>query len=174
MPIEQYGDVIDDTNNVFEGQLVYPERAEVRTGINSDAVILPFGRAVALGADGDGDGTRLPGLLPVDANSVLIGVLVQSNMFEKLPNFSIDADGNMGYPLSYEFSYCVDGVIGVYTTVAVTPDDPVFWIHTPTATERKGQFRNDANTNRAVQVANARFLKSAAADTVVPLSIKIA
>jgi hypothetical protein len=168
MPITNYTDTIDG-QPLYEGQVAFTEQPVIRTGINADSAIVPFGRAVARTNTGDKDL-----LLPVDANSILAGIAFAADDFEKRAGYSLNADNDMGYPLKYEISYLVRGVIGVKVTTAVTPLSPVFWIHTPDAGERKGQFRADANTNKAVQVTAARFLRSGAAGSVIPLSLNLA
>ncbi|MCC5636315.1 hypothetical protein LC593_10685 [Nostoc sp. CHAB 5844] len=169
MPITNYTDLLDGAS-LYEGQIANLELAIIRTGVNADATngILTFGRALVKGA-GDKDL-----ILPMDANSLLIGIAIASDTFEKRSGFSINGDGDLGYPLNWAVSYLVRGVIGVKVVQNVTPASPVFWIHTPQSGQRKGQFRADADTNRAVQITNARFMKSGTAGSVVPLSINLA
>lgn len=167
MPITNYSDLLDSTS-LYEGQIVYVEETIQRTGINSDSSIIVFGRAVVQGT-GDKDL-----LLPVDANSVLRGIAVKTDAFEKRDSYSVNADSDMGYPLDYPVTYLVRGVIAVKVQQSVTPASSVYWIHTPQTGQKKGQWRADADTNRAVQLTGARFLKSGSAGSVVPLSINLA
>ncbi len=169
MPITNYTDLLDGAP-LYEGQIANLELAIIRTGVNADSTngILTFGRALVKGT-GDKDL-----ILPVDANSVLMGIAVATDTFEKRSSFSINSDGDLGYPLYWAVSYLVRGIIGVKVQQNVTPASAVYWIHTPQTGQRKGQFRADADTNRAVQITNARFLKSGTAGSVVPLSINLA
>ena len=169
MPITNYSDLLDG-DRLYEGQIANLELAIIRTGVNADSTnnILTFGRAIAKGT-GDKDL-----ILPVDANSILMGITVATDTFEKRSGFSINSDGDLGYPLNWPVSYLVRGIIGVKIQQNVTPASAVYWIHTPQAGQRKGQFRADADTNRAVQITNARFMKSGTAGSVVPLSINLA
>jgi hypothetical protein len=166
MPITNYSDLLDG-DKLYEGQVTSLESVVVRTGVNGDSTnnILIFGRALAKGS-GDRDL-----ILPVDANSILTGIAIATDTFEKRSGYSLNSDSDMGYPLYQPVSYLVRGVIGVKVVQSVTPASPVFWIHNPQTGQRKGQFRADADTNRAVQITNARFMRSGVAGSVVPLSI---
>lgn len=167
MPISNYADLIETP--LYEGQIATTEAVVVRTGINADATnqILTFGRAVCKGA-GDKDL-----ILPVDANSIFLGIAVATDTIEKRTGFSLNADNDMGWPYQWVMSYLVRGVIGVKVQQNVNPASPVFWIHTPQTGQRKGQFRADADTNRAVQISSARFMATGIAGSVVPLSINL-
>ncbi len=166
MPITSYSDILDGPG-LYEGQLVSTEGAIIRTGFNADSSILVFGRALVKGT-GDKDL-----LLPVDANSVFQGIALACNSFEKRDGLSLNADGDMGYPLKYPVNLLIRGVVAVKVQQDVTPTSNVFWIHTPSGSERKGQFRANANTDKAVQLPGARFLRSASAGTIVPLAINL-
>lgn len=167
MPITNYSDMLDG-ERLYEGQIANLEDAVVRTGINADTTQLIFGRALCKGT-GDKDL-----ILPVDANSSLMGIAVASDTFEKRANFSLNSDNDMGFPLLWTVAYLVRGVIGVKLAQNVTPASPVWFIHTPNTGQRKGQFRADIDTNRAIQIPNARYLRSGVAGSVVPLSINLA
>lgn len=167
MPINNYSDMLDG-ERLFEGQIANLEDAVVRTGLNTDTTQLIFGRALVKGT-GDKDL-----LLPVDANSLLMGIAVATDVFEKRAGLSLNSDNDMGYPLLWTVSYLVRGVIGVKVVQNVSPNSQVWYVHTPQAGQRKGQFRTDIDTNRALQIPNARFLRSGLAGSVVPLSINLA
>ncbi len=154
MPITNYSDLLDG-DKLYEGQIANLESAIIRTGVNADSTnnILVF---------------------PVDANSVFMGIAVATDTFEKRTDYSLNDDNDMGYPLYQPVSYLVRGVIGVKIQQNVTPASAVYWIHNPQTGQKKGQWRADADTNRAVLVSNARFLRSGAAGSVVPLSINLA
>ncbi|PHJ59589.1 hypothetical protein VF14_08945 [Nostoc linckia z18] len=167
MPINNCTDLLDGAS-LYEGQVANLESSVIRTAANADTDILVFGRALVKGS-GDKDL-----ILPVDANSLFMGIAYATDTIEKRSGFSINADGDFGYPLDWTISYLVRGVIGVKVVQNVNPASNVFWIHTPQTGQRKGQFRADADTNRAVQITNARFMKSGTAGSVVPLSINLA
>lgn len=167
MPITNYNDILDG-EDLYEGQIALAVPPIVYTGFNSEtAALIIFGRAVVQGV-GDKDL-----LLPADANSVFRGIAVKTDIFEKRSGFSLDSNGDMGYPIKYPVSYLTRGVIGVKVAQNVTPTSPVFWVHTTNSTSVKGMFRIDADTNRAVQLSTARFLKTGAAGSVVPLAINL-
>lgn len=171
MPIIQSDWDLDST--LMEGQILSGlNDSVIYTGINADSVVVPFGRLACLAASG-GDGDRLPVILPADANSKPLGILVRATNFETRPGYSLDAAGDLGYPLNYEVSYMVRGVIGVYVDEAVEVTDNVFWIHTAYTGAKKGQFRTDANTDKAVQLTGAKWRRAGAAGSVVPLAINL-
>lgn len=156
----------------FEGQIAQTQDTVTRTGLNTSGVILPFGRAVVQDA-ANNDRELLGVELPVDANSVLLGVAVKTDTLEKRTGYTVDANGDMGWPVTHELTFLVKGVIGVRVRQAVTTDDPVFWIHTAAAGEKVGEFRIDANTAAAVQVTNARWLRDTPNDGIAPLAIDL-
>ncbi|MEO1208289.1 MAG: hypothetical protein AAFX78_01985 [Cyanobacteria bacterium J06638_20] len=171
MPINQTSWDLD--SDLYEGQILSsPADTVIYTGINADSVIVPFGRMGCLGTGGESD--RLPIILPVDANSKPMGIIARSpNTFEQREGYSIDANGDMGYPLKRELGYMVRGVIAVYVDEAVAVTDDVFWIHTAYTGAKKGQFRTDANTDKAVQLTGAQWRRPATAGTLVPLAINL-
>lgn len=163
MPLTDSKDLLDG-DRLFEGQLLYPKDSDIWAADNEDSVILVFGRLLAWGATEQGV------LLPVDANSAPAGIAMATDTIEKRLGYSLNTDGDMGYPLKHRVSLVRKGVIGVRVVQAVTRSSPPFWIHNPQTGQRKGQFRADADTNRAVSMANvARFIRAAAPNTVVPL-----
>lgn len=166
MPISDYSDLLDG-QKYYEGQLIFAEPAYIFTGINADSVILPFGRALVKGT-GDMDL-----ILPVNGSSVLMGIAFLSDTFEKRTGYSLDADGNFGYPLKNVVSYIKRGTVAVKVDSAVVAGAPAFWRHTAAGAERKGTFRADADTSDAVQIPQSRFMASAASGSIVPLSINL-
>ena len=166
MPQTNYADMSDGAL-YYEGQLIYAEPGYIFTGFNADTVVLTFGRAVVKGT-GDKDL-----LLPVDANSLLMGIAYHTDIFEKREGFSLDADGDMGYPLDYTVSYVKRGTVAVKIDGNVTAGQSAFWRHTAAGAERKGVFRADADTADAVQIPQSKFLESGVAGDIVPLSINL-
>lgn len=165
MPITEYSD-LTELEGLYEGQIANTEPSVVRSGINAEEGILFFGRAVVKGTADDDL------LLPVDGDSIILGVAVATDTFEKRDGYSLSS-GLMGYPENYPASYLIRGVIGVKVNVVVTPASPVFVVHTAFADNAVGTFRADAGTAQAVQLTSARYLKSGAAGAVVPLSINL-
>lgn len=168
MPISNNLDLLDG-DLLYEGQVTRGSRWEMRTGFNADTEVLVFGRAVVFGTANDGDL-----LLPANGTAILAGISAAIDSIEKRENYSLNADGDMGFPIRNPATYLVDGVIGVKVWQAITQSSPVFYIHTPTGAQRKGQFRADAGSGSAVQIVNARFLRSAPAGAIVPLAINLA
>ena len=151
----------------YEGQLIYAEPGFIFTGFNTDTVVLTFGRALVKGT-GDMD-LRLP----VNGSSILMGIAYHTDIFEKRLGYSLDADGNMGYPIDHTVSYVKRGTVAVRIDGTVTAGQAAFWRHTAAGAERKGTFRADADTSDAVQIPQSRFLKSGVAGDIVPLSINL-
>lgn len=167
MPILDNSDLT--SLRLFEGQVATTEPSVIRTGINADSVPLIFGRALVKGP-GDEDL-----ILPAGAGGLLMGIscVIDVPIFEKREQYSLNVDGDMGYPVDYAVSYLIRGVIGVKVGQNVTPASNVFYVHTAFTGAAVGTFRTDANTDKALQIANARFLASGAAGSVVPLSINL-
>lgn len=171
MPLTDSKDLLDG-DRLFEGQLLYPKDTDIWPADNEDSVILVFGRLVVWGTAEQGV------ILPVDANSAPAGIAMATDTIEKRLGYSLNDDGDMGYPLKHRVSLVRKGVIGVKVTQSVTRSSPVFWIHTPAANtiQRKGHFRADASptggqnsVDRAVALSNARFVRAGSAGSVVPL-----
>lgn len=168
MPITGNADLLDG-DILYEGEIAYIQDATIRSGTNAEAsTIIPFGRAVVKGTADDDL------LLPVDANSVLMGIAVRTTSIEGRDGYSIDTNGDMGYPVDYRMGYLTSGVIAVKLGGAVTPASDVYWVHTTNGASVKGTFRADADTANAVQVTAARFLDSGAAGDVVRLALNLA
>lgn len=165
MPITNYGKISDTP--FYEGKVATLEPSVIRSGTNEETVPLVYGRAVCKGTADDGL------IYPADADSQFYGI-AKSTELDRRADFTLNADGDMGYPPKHVVSYLIRGVIAVKVTVAVTAGDPVFWIHDPGVGEKIGQFRNDANTAAAVQIPGAKFLESGDAGAVVKVSINLA
>jgi hypothetical protein len=164
MPFSNYNDLIDGDLG-YEGKTASNEPVKIRSGFNVTNAILPYGRAVVKGGTFD-DGVALP----TGAAQTLLGVSYAVEL-EKRVGYSVNTDGDMGTPIDYELSYMNEGTIFVKVTEAVAVTDPVYYIHTPTGGERAGQWKKTATG--ATLVASARFLKSGAAGSVVPLAIQL-
>lgn len=165
MPILDNADL--SSAKLFEGQVATTEPSVIRTGINADTAILVFGRALVKGT-GDDDL-----ILPAGAGGILLGIAMATDTIEKRTGHSVNSDGDMGYPVDYAVSYLIRGVIGVKVGQAVTPASNVFYVHTAFTGAAVGTFRADANTDKAAQITNARFLASGGIGSVVPLSINL-
>lgn len=145
------------TNDLMPGELAYSGQEDsARTAYNAEvtASIIP-GRFVAISAAGDGQLERRGVTLPVDANSIIVGVCKRYFLEdEHLPK----------HPLSYYFR----GVVSVECVATVTPQQQVYAIFTPGATQ--GKATNVAGIN-AVIVPGARFLASSAANAIAIVTL---
>lgn len=166
MPVTSYADM-SAGDIYYEGQLVFAEPGFTFTGINADTVVLTFGRALVKGV-GDRDL-----LLPVNGSSILMGIAYHTDIFEKRPGYSLDADNLMGYPIDHTVSYVKRGTVAVRIDGPVTAGQPGWWRHVAAGAERRGVWRADADTSDAVQVPQSRFMRSGVAGQVVPLSINL-
>jgi len=165
--LNQFTDLIA-SDGLFEGQRANSEDVTILTGFNYSANILIPGRAVV--ADPSND----RGLIyPVDANSIFKGILTEPLGVEKRDGYSVTSEGLFGWPAYSEVAYMIRGVVGVKITQAMTENDPIYWIHTPATGELDGQFRKDANTNKAVLLPSARLRRRGVAGQVRPLGINI-
>ncbi|MEM8602635.1 MAG: hypothetical protein AAGF24_02205 [Cyanobacteria bacterium P01_H01_bin.121] len=154
MPILNNDDIL--VSGSYEGLIVNPLTAETRGAefFNEDTVVIPSGRCVCQGAADTGL------ILPVDANSVPRGIAMLPVGIEKRDGYSLDAVGDFGWPVDWPMPMFVRGDILVYYDEAVTPADNVFMIHTAYTGAKVGQFRTDANTDKAIQIVHARPLES--------------
>lgn len=174
MPITSYAD-ISDTPLVL-GQIVHADDNIIRTAYNADSIIIPYGFAIVKLS---GNPDPMPAGVPVDGNSVFLGVPILRDVNEKRDSYSVDSDDYFGVPVDYEFSYLVRGVVAVPVDGAVTAGSTsVFWRHTASSPERKGVFRADADTSDAVAVTGARWLSTvtgtAASPAIAKLSLNLA
>jgi hypothetical protein len=165
MPFGSYNDITDGDLG-YEGKPATAEPVKIRSGFNTTNAILPYGRAVVKAGTSD-KGVALPSA----AGQVLLGISYAIEL-EKRVGYSVNADGDMGTPIDYEMSFINEGTVFVKVSEAVSPTDPVYYIHTPAGPERAGQWKKSATG--ATQVLNARFTKSGAAGSVVPLAITLA
>lgn len=183
MPIKNYNDV--SSGDLIAGQ-IYSDEANtvIRSGFNSEtAEILPAGFAYCRAASSVASGSKLglPLILPVDANSRFVGIGFVPRGLEKRSGYSLNTDDRFGYPVDYEVSYVVKGIIAVEVDDTVNYGDPVFWRHTATGDERVGMFRIDADTSDAVQIGGVDTCKfmsdatgTAASPAIALISINIA
>lgn len=182
MPILNYTNLLDSTDLLYEGQVAYTEDTVIRTGISAEtSAIIPFGRAVGKGAATTGARSDRLDLINLSGSgTVIVGIAVATDTIMKITGTpGTDAgvsvvSGVMGWPVDYEVSYLVRGVIGVRVGDAggVKPGDDVYAIHTASSGVLVGTFRND-NSN-ATQIVNARWLGYGAQNDIVPLSINLA
>ncbi len=154
------------TSNMFlPGQIIQPQ---LTIPVRNSGVILPGGRAVVLNGTGMSE-NLLRVQLPVDGSSVFFAISCDPKGIEKRDGYSIDSNGNFGWPANSVATVMLVGIIAVPLVEAIVATDSAFWIHTPGSGEEKGEWRNDANTATAVQLSRARWLSSGANNDVIPL-----
>ena len=155
----------------YAGDKANSDDMTVKAGLNTDVVELPYGRAVVLGAALASPGVNDPSscILPVDANSVFLGVNLHSQAHN--PN------NTNGVLVGDMLNVMTKGLVYVEVEQAVTPASAVFFRHTlagATGTSPAlGKFRTDADTAKALAVTNARFRGTAAAGGIVALELNM-
>lgn len=129
-----------------------------RDSYHNPADEIKFGRMVAK-VSGDDDGCEQPD----SAGADLLGIAIRK--------LSTESDK---YDVDSAVAVLRKGRIFVEVEEAVTPDSDVFVRHTAGGGGSElGIFRTDADTASAVQVTNARFKSSAAANGVAILEINL-
>jgi hypothetical protein len=150
---------ITNTLDLLDGQLYYAGQdvvlssllnSFVSTRINKQGAVIPFGYGVARGTK-DGEV-----ILPVDANSVFMGVAKYLNI-EKRTGYSLDSNGNFGAPINHEMAVVEEGVIAVFVDGNVTEGGAVWWNHTA-STSVVGVFRGAQNSSNNTQITGVTWM----------------
>lgn len=105
--------------------------------------------------------------LPSATGFVFEGISVQTN------KPTLNATGEALYQQGEEITVKRKGRIWVYTEVATAVNDPVFLRHTVNAALVPGDFRIDADTARADQILNARWITATTAAGLAVLEINL-
>lgn len=168
MPITDYNLMID--RDYSPGQLVTPTGGTIQTRFNDSNNILFFGLGVVTGT-----GNREV-VYPSTANDKFEGVLFYTNTYELRDGHTRDvSSGRIGYPAKREVSIIRPGnfaQIAVFVDSATAINDPVFVRHTGSGTTGlPGCFRKDIDTDKAIQITNARFIKVVSAPTAGQMKI---
>ena len=139
----------------FEGMLADTGPRDVGSYTNADAAVIGYGVGVKQG------GSDETCARPTAASDALLGVLVHNQMSRGGVRPKGTAD------------VLRKGRICVCPEQAVSPADPVFWRVTSDATEALGRFRRDADGGKAVQINNARWVRSGHPDQPAVLEINL-
>ena len=128
----------------------------------STTVTVPFGHGVV--SDGD-DGAALPGVGKVAAD--FVGVTMR-----ELNRAIQDGDSLGAIPLR-DFSVVTHGVVWVTARVAVTKDDPVWFVVSDGTGTNQGEFSNvvGATATLAVQIVDAKWVSSAGIGELAKISL---
>jgi hypothetical protein len=166
MPITTNADLLD-------GQLYFPGQETHLHGIlnsisntktnKESTVIIPFGYGVARGS---ADGTAI---LPVDANSVFLGIAKYMNI-EKRAAYSQTSGGIFGVPIDHECPVLEEGIIAVWVDGNVTEGGAVWWNHTA-STSVVGAFRGAQNSSNNIQITGATWLASVTGGTSTAMKV---
>ena len=164
----------------FEGMRAATEDVTVRTGMNADTVVLPFGFGLVWPTTPTPDNALV---LPSGTGFSFAGVAHKSDTFEKRSDYrpefnSINSNGLMGYPQKRELAFLTEGLILVYCEQAANPKLPVYLRHTigtDTTTQFPGRWRTDADTNKAdlIPAPNARWAEVTAGPGLIWLAIDL-
>lgn len=167
--------ILDDGKNLsqqdlFPGVLVTASGGTIHTKFNSSNSILYFGLGVVSGTKPDEI------LLPSSASDKFEGVLFFTNTYELRDGHTRDvASGRIGYPGKREVSVIKPGnfaQVAVYVDSATAINDPVFLRHTGSgSTGLAGCFRKDIDTDKAIAISNARFIKAVTAPAAGKMTV---
>ncbi len=153
----------------FAGVLYDLESDEdIRSYTNQEATAaMPFGIAVAQGSDDNGC------ILMVDTNSKILGITVHNHAFD--PYFLPTTPAKAGIAAQGMASVLRKGRIWAIAEVAVAPQDDVFARYTVAAApkDQLGGLGNSADTSTAKQIAQAKWLSTAAAGAVAQVDINM-
>lgn len=105
--------------------------------------------------------------VPTATGFIFEGISVQTN------KPTSNATGEALYETGEEISVLKKGRIWVYVETAVAVNDNVFLRHTVNAALLAGDFRTDADTARADQIANARFVTATTAAGLAQIEINL-
>jgi hypothetical protein len=146
----------------FPGMKADSGEDDCRTFAQAEASAeLPFGVMVAQG------GTADKAILPVDANSRFVGVVIHSH--EYVPGTDM---GTTGLKPKVAMAVMNKGRIWVKVEEAVAVNDRAYVRHTSGAGgTQKGAFRKSADTATAVAVPGCRYLTAASANGMAILSV---
>lgn len=179
MPITNYNLAID--NPYQAGMIVTLDDAQIWTYANGTGAVLPFGLGVVKGTNSPGVMNGLASDIQTTATIVLPsasgqrfeGITYKTDTYELRNTYSRDAMARPGYPIGQPVSIVRRGVVAVYIDSAVDRGDPVFLRYSATAggTGIVGCFRNDADTSKAMAIANASFIAPASAPAAGSMGI---
>jgi len=133
---------------------------DILSRANEESSNVPFGLAVIPGTDGFEQF-----LLPSATGQVCLGVLAHAHNRED-PEADGLNEGEVGDVLKR-------GRIWVVTEEAVDVDSDVYFRHTVNTTEQIGAFRTDADTDKADQITNARWVAATSAAGIAQLDISL-
>ncbi len=139
-PTQNYG---YELTAAFAGMLVDLQNKQATSHVQGEASAeIPFGAGVIQGTASTVAGTPDPALLPVDANSRLIGVAMHSHAYQAEVQL-----GTVGMKPKVMVSVLRKGRIYVlWEGGAIAKGANVYCRHTAGVGEQKGAFRHDADT----------------------------
>lgn len=148
----------------YAGMVADGELSNAVSKVNKGTVNIAYGLGVA--SDGD-DGAKLPTSASTAAN--FIGVV------KRELNRAYAAGDVFGAVAERDMSVETVAPIWVVARVAVTKDDPVYWVVGDGTGTNQGQFSNvvGAAETLAVLIPNAKWVSSAGAGALAKISLKI-
>jgi hypothetical protein len=141
----------------FEGDIADSNPVKIDSQPNEAGALLPYGKAVALSADG-------VGIRAVAATRQLAGILINGHDHE---------NEDLGAPDKHICDVMSQGRVFVQVEQTVTPADPVFVRIVAGVGEVLGSFRKDADTSDAVALTNCRFVRGASSGGLAVLEINM-
>lgn len=133
----------------FAGMLADLTEKEASPYVQGEASAeIAFGAGVVEGTAATEAGGFNGAILPVDANSVFAGVLLHAHDLD--PRTEL---GTTGVKPGAAISVLKEGRVWVYTEDTIAKGATLFLRHTDNGAGKvKGQFRSDADTNKAIEV----------------------
>jgi hypothetical protein len=157
----------------IEGQPAAGADITTAGALNNASTVTPFGRGVIVSGAVD----DLPVIdLPSAASNVIFGVTLYSFSYERTAD-TTDADGFFGYPIKGTTTIATRGLIFVVPENTGTINSDVFVRHTvngaPGTHEAIGRFRTNIDTDKGIQLLNARWLTAPIAGQVCKLELNV-
>jgi hypothetical protein len=137
---------------------ISPRDVETKINEETTAGAMAFGLGVIHGT------TDNQVLLPVDANSVVIGFVAYTTGYEMAAGGS-----EISIAENDPVSVLRDGPIYVIPEDDVTQGANVFVRHTPNTTETVGAVRSDIDTDKAIELTDWEFAESGTGGTLVKI-----
>lgn len=150
----------------YDGMVADGELCNSVSKLNKGTVTIPFGTGVA--TDGD-DGAKVPDAASTAAN--FVGII----KYELNRAYTGVTPDTIGARPKYDMTVVTTGNVWVTPNVAVTKDQPVYWIVSDGTGVLQGKFSNvvGAAATLAVLIPNAKWASSATLGQRAKISLNI-
>lgn len=145
------------------GQITHSGTRDLRSRINKDTVVLPYGTGVV--ASGEDGCAR-----PTGATNTFVGVVARIYQYEDAQDSAL----SQGYATNKDASILTKGCIAVAVEEAVSEGQPVFCRFGASGGNTVlGRFRNDSDSDTCMQVPNARWQKGTTGAGIAVLELNL-